>query len=103
MAVNDVDPEPAEETTSLMKESSRSGSTSTPVPRVHRYPPHRGEAGRAGRGVPEQLRRMALMLIAPRRYGQPEDVAGAHLFLASDEADFISGVVLPVFGRQLGA
>jgi 3-oxoacyl-[acyl-carrier protein] reductase len=53
-------------------------------------------------GVPEQIRAMALMLIALGRYGEPEDVANAHLFLASEEADFISGVVLPVAGGQLG-
>jgi 3-oxoacyl-[acyl-carrier protein] reductase len=54
-------------------------------------------------GIPEQVRAMALMLIALGRYGEPEDVANAHLFLASEEADFISGVVLPVAGGQLGA
>jgi 3-oxoacyl-[acyl-carrier protein] reductase len=54
-------------------------------------------------GVPEQIRQMALMLIALGRYGQPEDVANAHLFLATEEADFISGVILPVSGGQLGA
>jgi 3-oxoacyl-[acyl-carrier protein] reductase len=54
-------------------------------------------------GIPEQVRGMALMLIALGRYGQPEDVANAHLFLASEEADFISGVVLPVAGAQMGA
>jgi 3-oxoacyl-[acyl-carrier protein] reductase len=54
-------------------------------------------------GIPEQIRQMALMLIALGRYGKPEDVANAHLFLASEEADFISGVILPVSGGQLGA
>jgi 3-oxoacyl-[acyl-carrier protein] reductase len=54
-------------------------------------------------GVPEPIRQMALMLIALGRYGQPEDVANAHLYLASAEADFISGVILPVAGGQLGA
>ena len=54
-------------------------------------------------GVPEPIRQMALMLIALGRYGQPEDVANAHLYLASAEADFVSGVVLPVSGGQLGA
>jgi 3-oxoacyl-[acyl-carrier protein] reductase len=54
-------------------------------------------------GVPEQVRGMALMLIALGRYGQPEDVANAHLYLASEEADFVSGIVLPVAGGQLGA
>ena len=53
-------------------------------------------------GVPEQVRQMALMLIALGRYGRPEDVANAHVFLASEEADFISGVILPVSGGQLG-
>ena len=54
-------------------------------------------------GIPDQVRAMALMLIALGRYGEPEDVANAHVFLASEEADFISGVVLPVAGGQLGA
>lgn len=53
-------------------------------------------------GIPEQIRQMALMLIALGRYGEPEDVANAHLFLASAEADFVSGVILPVAGAQLG-
>ncbi|MCA1727659.1 MAG: glucose 1-dehydrogenase [Actinobacteria bacterium] len=54
-------------------------------------------------GIPEAVRSMALMLIALGRYGQPEDVANAHVFLASHEADFISGVVLPVSGGQMGS
>ncbi len=54
-------------------------------------------------GIPEQVRQLALMLIALGRYGEPEDVANAHLFLASEEADYISGVVLPVAGGQMGA
>lgn len=53
-------------------------------------------------GIPEQVRQMALMLIAMGRYGRPEDVANAHLFLASSEADFVSGAILPVSGGQLG-
>jgi 3-oxoacyl-[acyl-carrier protein] reductase len=32
------------------------------------------------------------------RMGQPRDVADAYLFLASDEASFVSGVVLRVDG-----
>jgi NAD(P)-dependent dehydrogenase (short-subunit alcohol dehydrogenase family) len=36
-----------------------------------------------------------------RRLGQPADVARAALFLASDEASFITGAVLPVDGGQL--
>jgi 3-oxoacyl-[acyl-carrier protein] reductase len=33
-----------------------------------------------------------------RRIGQAEDIANAYLFLASDEASFITGVTLPVDG-----
>ena len=38
-----------------------------------------------------------------RRWGQPADVAGAVAFLASPEADFITGSVLPVDGGWLAA
>lgn len=37
-------------------------------------------------------------LIPQRRYGQPEEVAGAVVFVASDEASFITGSVLAVDG-----
>jgi 3-oxoacyl-[acyl-carrier protein] reductase len=53
-------------------------------------------------GIPEQIRQMALMMIGLGFYGQPEDVARAHLFLASPEADYISGAVIPVAGALLG-
>jgi NAD(P)-dependent dehydrogenase (short-subunit alcohol dehydrogenase family) len=35
------------------------------------------------------------------RWGTPEDVAGPVLFLASDAARFMTGVVLPVDGGYL--
>ena len=33
-----------------------------------------------------------------RRLGQPEDIANAFVFLASDEASYITGVILSVDG-----
>lgn len=33
-----------------------------------------------------------------KRYGKPEEIAKAMLFLASDDASFITGVELPVDG-----
>ena len=53
-------------------------------------------------GMPEEFRQMALMVIALGRFGRPEDVADAHLFLASSEADYVTGAILPVTGGQLG-
>jgi NAD(P)-dependent dehydrogenase (short-subunit alcohol dehydrogenase family) len=38
-----------------------------------------------------------------RRFGQPDDVAAAILFLASDEASFVTGVALPVDGGYTAA
>jgi len=37
------------------------------------------------------------------RFGQPEDIAAAILFLASDEAAFVTGVALPVDGGYTAA
>ena len=32
----------------------------------------------------------------------PEDIANVHAFLVSSDADFVSGVTIPVTGGQLG-
>jgi NAD(P)-dependent dehydrogenase (short-subunit alcohol dehydrogenase family) len=34
------------------------------------------------------------------RVGQPDDIAGAALFLASDDSKWVSGVIIPVDGGQ---
>jgi 3-oxoacyl-[acyl-carrier protein] reductase len=53
---------------------------------------------RHSRGAPP----LTIALIALGRLGQPEEVANAHAFLVSSDADYISGVTLPVTGGQLG-
>ena len=43
--------------------------------------------------------RDAILLKYPlRRFGQPDEVAAAILYLSSDEAAFVTGVALPVDG-----
>ncbi len=43
-----------------------------------------------------------LVRIPAGRYGEPEDLKGAAVFLASDAADFVHGIILPVDGGWLG-
>ena len=54
-------------------------------------------------GIPnwEEVRRNFVASLPLGRFGQPEDVARAVLFLASDESSFITGVALPVDGGHL--
>jgi NAD(P)-dependent dehydrogenase (short-subunit alcohol dehydrogenase family) len=47
---------------------------------------------------PERDRRRVVANIPLGRLGQPEEIAKAALFLAGDDASFITGVVLPVDG-----
>ena len=49
-------------------------------------------------GIPEKIMEGLLAKIPYRRLAEPEEIAAAHLFLASDEAAYITGQVLFVDG-----
>jgi 2-hydroxycyclohexanecarboxyl-CoA dehydrogenase len=51
-----------------------------------------------GAGDPEKLREAFRRAVPIGRLGKPEDIAGAVLFLASDDAGFITGQTLSVSG-----
>ena len=48
--------------------------------------------------LPEEMIKPIADAIPMKRVGQPEDVANAFVFLASDLASYITGAVLPVDG-----
>lgn len=50
------------------------------------------------KAVPEEVIQPLIAQIPLRRLGKPEDIANAFVFLASDEASYITGVVLSVDG-----
>jgi 2-deoxy-D-gluconate 3-dehydrogenase len=51
----------------------------------------------------DDARSEALLARIPAgRYGEPEDLKGAVVFLASDAADYVHGAILPVDGGWLG-
>ena len=51
-----------------------------------------------GAGNPEKLREAYRRAVPVGRLGKPEDIAGAVLFLASDDAEFITGQTISVSG-----
>ena len=50
------------------------------------------------RAVPREIIEPMIARIPLRRLGQPEDIANAFVFLASEEASYITGVILSVDG-----
>ena len=52
-------------------------------------------------GTPEEKRRRYAQMVPAKRLGTGEDVANAVLFLASDEASFVTGTALTVDGGML--
>jgi 3-oxoacyl-[acyl-carrier protein] reductase len=53
------------------------------------------------KGMPEKILEMMVARVPARRIGQPEEVASAFLFLASEEASYINGAVLSVDGGMV--
>jgi 3-oxoacyl-[acyl-carrier protein] reductase len=53
-------------------------------------------------GVAESIRQMTKAMTALGRHGTPADVAAVHAFLASGDADFVTGAVIPVTGGLIG-
>ena len=52
------------------------------------------------KAVPKEVIEPMIQRIPLRRLGQPEDIANAFVFLASEEASYITGVVLSVDGMM---
>ena len=49
-------------------------------------------------GIPEPVVNKMLERIAMGHFGKPEDIANAYVWLASDEAKYVSGQVIGVDG-----
>jgi 3-oxoacyl-[acyl-carrier protein] reductase len=48
--------------------------------------------------IPDKVKAQMNALIPLGKFGKPEDAANAYLFLASDESDYVNGIVLQVDG-----
>jgi 3-oxoacyl-[acyl-carrier protein] reductase len=48
--------------------------------------------------MPEDIRKQSLSHIPVGKWGLPEDIANGYLYLASDEASFVSGICLTIDG-----
>ncbi|NCF64816.1 MAG: glucose 1-dehydrogenase [Chloroflexi bacterium] len=52
-------------------------------------------------GIPEKVMAKLLERVASNRLGEPEEIANAYLWLASDEASYVNGHTLAVDGGRL--
>jgi 3-oxoacyl-[acyl-carrier protein] reductase len=48
--------------------------------------------------MPEEVRKQSIPLIPLGKWGNPDDIANGYLYLASDEASFVSGICLTIDG-----
>jgi 3-oxoacyl-[acyl-carrier protein] reductase len=56
----------------------------------------------SGLGIPEAQRDIVRAMTSLGRLGVPDDVAAVTAFLASPDADYVTGVTIPVTGGHLG-
>lgn len=52
------------------------------------------------KALPDQMIQPMIQAIPMKRIGEPEDIAKAFVFLASDQASYITGAILPVDGAM---
>ncbi len=50
------------------------------------------------RTMPEEVRKQTIPHIPLGKWGVPDDIANGYLYLASDEASFVSGICLTIDG-----
>lgn len=72
-----------------------------PEVRVNELAPGWIETAFAQEGMTEDAYKAVLESTPMRRFGRPEDVAGAALYLASDEASFVTGQTIRINGGQV--
>lgn len=88
-------------TQTIALEGARFGIRANAICPVWADTPMISEFVAGARAEPEQIRARLTAQIPLGRMATPEDIANAALFLASDEAAFITGVALPVDGGHM--